>query len=58
MGEKQLTQAEKFKQAARTLDCEDSEEAFDATLRTIAKQRPKEPPDERDGKRTPTTKKR
>lgn len=43
-GEKHLTQAQKFGQAARELDCNDSEEAFDAKLRAIAKQKPKEEP--------------
>lgn len=44
MGEKQPTQAEKFRKAARDLDCEDSEQAFDAKLRSIAKQKPKDEP--------------
>lgn len=37
------TQSDKFKQTARELGCDPSEEAFDAKLRTIAKQKPKEP---------------
>src|SRR3546814_16657504 len=47
MGEKPLTQAEKFRQVARGLGCEGSEEAFDAKLRTISKQKPKELPEKR-----------
>lgn len=38
------TQVDKFKQAARDLGCDESEEAFDEKLRAIAKQKPKEPP--------------
>ena len=58
VGKKQLTQDGKFRQAARNLGCEESEEAFDAKLRTIVKQKPKDPPDEREGKNTPAAKKR
>ena len=57
MGEKPLAQAEKFRQAARELGCEESEEAFDAKLRTIAKQKPKDPPEEKRGKNNPAPKK-
>ncbi|PBC19682.1 MULTISPECIES: hypothetical protein [unclassified Mesorhizobium] len=42
IGEKHLTQAQKFEQAARELGCDDSEEAFDAKLRRIAKHKPKD----------------
>jgi hypothetical protein len=38
------SQVDKFKDAARELGCNESEEAFDAKLRVIAKQKPKEPP--------------
>lgn len=44
IGEKHLTQAQKFEQAARKLDCDDSEEAFDAKPRAIAKPKPKDEP--------------
>jgi hypothetical protein len=37
------TQAAKFKEAARELGCDESEEAFDEKLRVIARQKPKEP---------------
>ncbi|TIL87289.1 MAG: hypothetical protein E5Y73_25510 [Mesorhizobium sp.] len=49
-GEKHLTQAQKFEQAARELGCDDTEEAFDAKLRTIAKHKPKDdlPAEKRD----------
>ncbi|MBZ9909448.1 MULTISPECIES: hypothetical protein [Mesorhizobium] len=40
--EKHLTQSQKFEQAARELGCDDSEEVFDAKLRAIAKQKPKD----------------
>lgn len=36
------SQSDKFRQTARELGCDESEEAFDAKLRTIAKQKPKE----------------
>ena len=36
-------QVDKFKQTARELECDDSEERFDAALKTIGKQKPKEP---------------
>lgn len=58
MGKKKLMQVEKFQQAARGLGCEETAEAFDAKLRTIAKQKPKNTPDERGGKTAPTAKKR
>jgi hypothetical protein len=35
------TQADKFKTAARTLGCDESEEAFDQKLRVIARQKPR-----------------
>jgi hypothetical protein len=37
------SQRAKFEQAARDLQCDESEEAFDEKLRVIAKQKPKEP---------------
>lgn len=40
-------QSEKFKQAARELECDESEERWDATLRKVAAQKPSpeaEPP--------------
>lgn len=58
MDEKPLTQAEKFRQAARNLGCEESEESFDAKLRTIAKQKLKDPPDDKRDTNTPAAKKR
>lgn len=58
MDKKQLTQAEKFRQVARDIDCEESEGAFDVKLRIIAKQKPKDPPAEKRGKKTPAAKKR
>jgi hypothetical protein len=45
---KPMTPAEqrrRFEETARELDCDQSEEAFDAALRTIARHKPK-PPDE------------
>jgi hypothetical protein len=38
----QLTQAEHFKQAARELGCDESEERFDAALKVIAKHKLKD----------------
>jgi hypothetical protein len=35
-------QSEKFKEAARDLGCDDSEEAFDEALRKVARHKPKE----------------
>lgn len=37
-------QVTKFVQAARKLECDESEEAFDKKLRQIAKQKPPEKP--------------
>ena len=39
--EAQATQSERFIKAARELGCDESEEAFDAALRKVAKHRPK-----------------
>jgi hypothetical protein len=41
-------QAEKFREAARQLGCDESEEAFDRALRKVVKREPKKPakPDE------------
>lgn len=36
------TQREKFERAARDLDCDESEERWDATLKKVAKQKPPE----------------
>jgi len=58
MADKQIAQVQKFKQAARELDCDDAEEAFDAKLKAIAKQKPKGPSEEKTGSRAPTPKKR
>ncbi len=58
MDKKELTQGEKFRQAARDLDCEESEDDFDAKLRKIAKQKPKDPPDKKGGKRNSTAESR
>lgn len=43
MSQKAKPQAEKFKEAARELGCDESEKAFDDKLRVIAKQKPREP---------------
>jgi hypothetical protein len=51
MADKQ-TQAAKFKQAARDLGCDESEEAFDEKLRVIARQKPKEPSSPRKRKKS------
>jgi hypothetical protein len=39
----QLDQAAKFREVARELGCDESEERFDEALRAVAKQKPKEP---------------
>lgn len=36
-------QSKRFEQAARELGCDESEEAFDAKLRQVAKHKPKPP---------------
>jgi hypothetical protein len=41
--ESQKTQREKFEEAARELEADDSEEAFDAKLKKIAKAPPPKP---------------
>lgn len=38
--EKEKTQVDKFREAAKELDCDESEEAFDANLKRIAKSPP------------------
>lgn len=39
------TQRDKFEQAARELECDESEERWDETLKKVAKQKPdSEPP--------------
>jgi hypothetical protein len=40
--EKRKSQSEKFKETARALGCDESEERFDRVLRTVAKQKPKD----------------
>ena len=52
MDKKELTQAEKFQQAARDLGCDESEDAFNAKLRAVAKQKPQEPARKNGGKQT------
>ena len=37
----QITQLDKFKQAARALECDEDEEAFKRSLRKVAKAKPK-----------------
>lgn len=39
------SQSERFKEAARALECDDDEARFDAKLKKVAKQRPKEDSD-------------
>jgi hypothetical protein len=36
------SQSERFKQAARELGCDESEERFDANLKAVAKHKPKD----------------
>jgi len=47
-------QADRFKEAARELGCDDSENAFDEALRKVARHKPKDeapkPPKSRKGK--------
>lgn len=38
-------QSLKFKEAARALECDEDEKRFEASLKTIAKQKPKPLPD-------------
>lgn len=38
------SQLEKFKEAARELECDDDEERFDGRVRKLVKQRPGAPP--------------
>ena len=35
-----MSQAERFKQAARDLECDENEARWDATLKKVAKQKP------------------
>ncbi|MGS4886362.1 hypothetical protein [Roseibium sp. MB-4] len=37
---KEKSQIDKFKEAAKELECDESEEAFDAKLKSIAKSQP------------------
>lgn len=46
--EETISQGEAFKTAARALGCDESEERFDAALRTVAKHKP--PPDAKPAK--------
>jgi hypothetical protein len=39
--DKRLRQSDKFKETARKLECDESEERFDSALRTIARQKPR-----------------
>ena len=41
---KKKSQADKFKEAARDLECDEDEVAFEDRLRRLAKQKPKEKP--------------
>jgi hypothetical protein len=38
------SQSERFKEAARALGCDEDEAAFDAKLKVLAKQKPKDEP--------------
>ncbi len=40
MADESRSQSDKFKEAARELDCDESEEHWDATLKKIAKVKP------------------
>ena len=40
------TQREKFEQAARELECDESEARWDETLKRVAKQKPAPDPDD------------
>ena len=42
MGKQSETQTDKFKQAARELGCDESEERFNENLKRIAKAKPKD----------------
>ena len=43
-GREAAAQGKRFKRAARKLGCDGSEERFEKALRTIARQKPTEPP--------------
>jgi hypothetical protein len=51
---KSQSQRERFEEAARSLECDESEERFDAALRTIAAHKP--PKEKRESQKSKTGK--
>jgi hypothetical protein len=45
VSEKHPTQSDKFKEAARALECDEDEARWDERLRKVAKQKPVEKPE-------------